>query len=245
MKLEYKTEEEKRQEIEEKEKLELERQEKKEEKITEKMKFGQKIQWFWEYHKWYVIIPIAVLVAGVYTYFCFIREVGPTYLRATMINATMSDETDVTFDDLFMEEKQVDSAEGAFRLDTGLIHPEVIDDSNSGDTVVVASVQKYNGLIVNGTTDVTITSDWVVKEFAPSGSYCNLKEVLPEEFYKKIEDRIYVCQGPDDEIPVGIRLDGVQEVMKFYEEQAVPVIAISSRSQQTEHAIEFVMWLFR
>lgn len=231
--------------LEEKKEQELSTQAIVAESSKEALGVKNRMRWLWDYYKWYVIIPVAVLAAGVYTYFCFIREVGPTYLRTTMINAVMTDETEVTFDDAFMDAVKPEESEGKFLIDTGLVHPKVIDDTNSGDTVVVASVQKYNALIINGETDVTISSDWVIQQFAPSGCYYDLKTVLPDELYKKIEDRIYFCEGPEGtgQIAAAIRLDGVRSVLQFYEGQEVPVLAVSSRTDSLEHAIAFIQWL--
>lgn len=236
MRLELESEEKKRMD-----EMEKEMQKKEEEKKP--LNFLQRTKWLWDYYKWYVIIPLAVICVFIYGWFCFIKETGPVYLRATMINAVMSDESEVTFDDAFMDYVKPDESLGSFALDTGLVHPKVIDDTNSGDTVLVASVQKYNALLTNGDTDITISSDWVIEQFAPSGSYYSLKDVLPDALYKKLEERIYFCQGPSGEIPVGIRLYGVDEIMKFYEGQEIPVIAISSRTKHLEHVLLFLDWL--
>lgn len=211
----------------------------------EKMTILQRIGWIWDYYKWYIIIPIGVLLAGIYTYFCLIQEIGPTYLRTTMINAAMSDESDVKFDDLFMEEKKPDESEGEFLVDTGLVHPEIINEANSGDTVIVASVQKYNALLTNGDTDITISSKWVIEQFIRSGSYYDLSEILPKDLYDNLQDRIYYSEEIIDgkTIPVGVKLDGIKCVDKFYENGDIPVLTLSSRTKRLDHAIEFIEWI--
>lgn len=202
----------------------------------------KKVQHFWTYEKWKVIIPILCLIIVVTFVRSYLEETKELSLCIAMVNARMSSPSDVIFEDRFAKDVELDIENYPIRLETGMIHPEVMDAQTAANPTVVASVQKYQNFVTTGIVDVTISDDWMVAEYEKADSYLNLKECLPNELYQKLENKIVSFENQKGEkVPVGIRIENYPDVNSFYENK--PILVISASSERIENAVLFVEWL--
>lgn len=229
-------------EIENQNKEQKERMAQKEKESEEKQSLPHKIRDFWIYEKWKVIIPIIVLVIVVTSIQSFLNETKEVSLFIAMINPVLYSSKDVTFQDTFAEEYQLDTKQYPIRIDTSMIHPEVVDEQTAANPMVVASIQKYQNYIANGEIDVTITNDWMVKDYEQAGVFMNLKEALPDEVFSRIEKYIIYHENDKGEnIPVAIDLEKLEIVNQYYVDK--PVLVIPASAKRPETAIHFVEWI--
>ncbi len=206
------------------------------------MSFRQKLEHFWEYEKWKVIIPIIIIIVIAAMVDSYRAENRELTLDISMINAVMESPSDVTFQDKYSEECNIDVENVPIRVETGMVHPKVVDEYAVMDSVVVASIQRYDALLLSGKTDVTITNTWVVEQYQKNDGYENLQELLPNDLYEKLQDKMFYCKDSQGkEIPAGIIVEDVSFLSEFYDE--IPILTISKYSKRKEKAIEFVEWL--
>lgn len=208
------------------------------------MSFRQKVEHFWEYEKWKVIIPIIVLVVIWAMVDSYRNENRELTLDIAMINAVMESPADVTFPDAYAKECNIDIEKAPIRVETGMIHPEIVDESTVTDTVAIASIQKYNGLLLSGKTDITISNTWVVAEYQKTDAYENLEELLPKELLDELQEKMFYCENQQGEnVPVGIMVEDISDINKFY--NRAPVLTVSKYSERKEQAVTFITWLMK
>lgn len=202
----------------------------------------QKIRYFWDYHKWKVLIPAAVLIFMITFIRSYLEETKEPALVIALVNGRDTAEAENLILDEYVKERQIDMEKTPLRIESGFLHPKVMDEAASADSVTVASIQKYTAMLTNGTIDVTISTTWAVEEYEKSNAYCNLEELLPSDLYEKLEGDLYFCEDQNGKsIPVGIRLDKVSCLGPFYED-GIPVLTISAYSKRTKEAIAFIEW---
>ncbi len=203
--------------------------------------FRQKMRYFWDYHKWKVIIPLIILVFGISIIISYRQEKQELTLYIAMMNAHMDDPDDADFVAKYVKDLEIDAEALPVRIETGLYHPK--PEMNGLDEVSAASVQKYRALLLSGKADVTITTSWVIDEYESAGCYLDLEDVLPSSFYASLENKIYYAADENGkEVPVGIYVDQTKTMEKYYEDER-PIITISAFSGRVDESVEFVMWL--
>lgn len=218
-------------------------QEEIEESVMEaKMTFRQKLEHFWEYEKWKIIIPLVLLVVVNSFIHTYADEQKALTLDIALVNAVMETDEDITFDDCFAQECNIDVSDAPIKVETGMIHPKDLDSQVINDEVAVASIQKYSALLTSGKVDVTVSNAWAIDEYAQSNAYEDLRELLPADTYEEIEDKLYYHINEDGKkIPVGIVVDEIDSINQLYSEE--PIVTISKYSKRKEQSIMFVKWL--
>lgn len=210
--------------------------------IEAKMTFRQKLEHFWEYEKWKIIIPLVLLVVVNSFIHTYADEQKALTLDIALVNAVMETDEDITFDDCFAQECNIDVSDAPIKVETGMIHPKDLDSQVINDEVAVASIQKYSALLTSGKVDVTVSNAWAIDEYAQSNAYEDLRELLPADTYEEIEDKLYYHINEDGKkIPVGIVVDEIDSINQLYSEE--PIVTISKYSKRKEQSIMFVKWL--
>lgn len=210
--------------------------------IEAKMTFRQKLEHFWEYEKWKIIIPLVLLVVVNSFIHTYMDEQKALTLDIALVNAVMETDEDITFDDCFAQECNIDVSDVPIKVETGMIHPKDLDSQVINDEVAVASIQKYSALLTSGKVDVTVSNAWAIDEYAQSNAYEDLRELLPADTYEEIEDKLYYHINEDGKkIPVGIVVDEIDSINQLYSEE--PIVTISKYSKRKEQSIMFVKWL--
>lgn len=203
--------------------------------------FRQKLRYFWDYHKWKVIVPLTILAFGISILISYRQEKQELTLYIAMMNAHMDTPEDADFVAKYVKDQGIDAEALPVRIETGLYHPR--PEMNGLDEVSAASVQKYRALLLSGKADVTITTSWVIDEYESADCYLNLEDVLPSSFYASLGDKIYyTADESGKEVPVGIYVDQTKTMKKYYEDDR-PIITISAFSKRIDESVEFVMWL--
>lgn len=201
----------------------------------------QRLGYFWDYHKWKVIVPAIILVFAVSMITSYRQETKELTLYIAMMNAHMDNPEDADFGERYAADRQIDTQKLPIRIETNLYHPR--PEISAVDETMIASIQKYQALLTSGKADVTITTDWVIDEYEKADCYRNLEEVLPKELYETLGERIYyAADGNGDKIPVGIYVDETQIMKEFYTEEK-PIVTISAFSGRVSASVDFITWL--
>ena len=216
---------------------------KQEESITEQqMTFRQKVEHFWEYEKWKVIIPIVLLIVMNSFIQTYKSERQPLTLDIAMVNAVMESADDVDFHNGFIEEYDIDVEKAPIKIETGMVHPKVMDEKAATDELTVASIQKYQAMLTSGKIDITVSNEWAVEEYGKTDSYENLQELLPEDVYHRIEGKLfYHTNEVGEKVPIGIIVDEIESINQFYND--TPIVTVSKHSTRKEQSVLFIKWL--
>ena len=127
-----------------------------------------------------------------------------------------------------------------FRLEGGYVHPENVDEKIAADSMVTASIQRYQAEVISKRSEAVIASDWVVREYAAADAYCNLTTVLSEQQLEELGDQLLYCKNMEgEEIVAGVYLESSLFVDAY--EGNPPVFAIASYLEDKTIAVKFLM----
>ena len=203
----------------------------------------QKIRYFWDYHKWKLLIPAAVLVFIISFLASYLEEIKEPALVIAIVNGRDTAAAENMILEEYVKERRIDMEKAPLRIESGFLHPKVMDETASADSVTVAGIQRYTGMLTNGTLDVTVSTTWAVEDYEKSDAYCDLCVLLPPGLYEELEEALFFCKNHSGEsIPVGICLNRDSCFGDFYED-GVPVLTVSAYSTRKEEAAAFIEWL--
>lgn len=204
----------------------------------------QKIAYLWEYEKWKVIIPIIAIAVIVSLTKSFLQNRVDYDLYISVVNSSLGNNENVDFVEKFLEDNGLDSKSTKIMVDCGIWHPWV-EGQQAMDNLYVAGVERYSANLMVNKVDITIAgAAWTIDRFTLDGAYWDLSELLPEELYKKISDRIYYAENSSGEkIPVGVILNDIDLLCQYYNEP--PILAVALDSENIELSIKFIEWIFK
>lgn len=204
----------------------------------------KRLQYFWDYEKWKVIIPVVTVILIVSLVRTFFQEKKDPLLCLAVVNCSAEGRENAA--DFFVEfegtlESRAEDAE--MEIDSSFVHPKEDDAVASADSAAVASVQKYQAILTCKRLDVTISTDWAVEIYEQSGCYEDLSKLLTEEQMENWKEKLFYCKNDEGEnVPVGLYLDGVKELDEWYPEQP-PILTVSTLSTRKDISLAFIEWI--
>ena len=233
----------------------------------------EKLTYFWLYYKWYVIVPVCVIIfiaSAVHE----MTNSKDNVFYAVMLNATQLTSED-TYGNEFAEHIGIDPEKEAVLFDTSI---HTIEDSL--DQSSYTSVQKLMVYTAASDLDVMVTDIDSFRKYANSETFYDLRNILTEEQIAKYEpyfyyvdqktidaidaastedyEKIYEITYPDPTkpeemetpIPVGIYLDNSTKLREnFYfqgedGEAEHVAIGIYVNTQHLDYALSFLEYVF-
>ncbi len=242
----------------------------KEERAAMKEKsFKEKFEYFWDYHKWHVIISVlAVAMVGTFVYQLVTRK--ETAFFAAMLNCYDMTNASGEYAAAFETYAGINSEEESALFDTTM----VIDMDNMNNDLTKSSLEKMMVYLAAQEIDVVMGDETVMENYANNTTFMDLRELLtPEQIAKYEDDFYYIDQAiidekeaqeaalnydyvavyPDpkspelmkDPVPVGIYLDEDAALMESYFFSGKnPLIAVPINTEHAEMAslyIDYVM----
>lgn len=162
------------------------------------------LAYFWDYYKWFVIIPLVIVLIIVSLAVSLVNENKVTYLTVAMVNVSCE------CDDLFSEYESV--VEEDIRVNYDYLHPKMTDNYYVDSEEVNASVQKLQGNIISGRVDVICTNMRAIDDYSESNIWRDLRDVLGEDFVSQHSDSIYYIQ----DIPIGLNIEESDVLLSAY-----------------------------
>lgn len=228
----------------------------------------QRLQYFWYYYRWHVIVGILVLVFG----FSLIKEIvtqKDNAFYAVMLNSTELD-SGAAYAQGFAEYAGIDLNEYEMLFDTSM-HIS----TSSYDESTMSSSQKLMVYTAAAELDVMVSNTEVLQQYANTGTFYDLRELLTAEQLAQYEPYLYYVDQavveqieiardeltdinsitvpdpfkPDemaDPIPVGLCVSDcapLRESFYFSNEQDV-VLCVFVNSQRPETSVSFINYVF-
>lgn len=191
---------------------------KNEKKKLSRMTFGQKAEYIFEYYKFPIIVTVVVIVLVVSILKTLINN-KPLGFYAMFLNGS-GQEMSIGADELekrFAEYAEIDGGKEKVVIDTtASFNPNV----NSQYTM--AQNAKITALFASHDLDAMVIDPGVFTYYALSGAFADLREVLSEDEFRKLEEENKIYYIDDD----------IRKKMKSIE--AGEIDAYSSESYRTE-----------
>ena len=161
----------------------------------------------WTYYKWWVIVPVLVILAATSLIRSYIEGSKKAYLNIAMVNCDSQN-----VEDLFTPYSEKVGKE--IVLEPTYFAP-TNEDSINVSQEMIASNQKLTAKITGGVTDIVITNARMIQEYGENGLK-DLRIVLDETQIKELEERgvlYYLDFESEAHVPVAINVTG----MEFFE----------------------------
>lgn len=140
----------------------------------------QKLAYFWEYYKWYVIVPALILIA-LTSYIYHIVTRTEDVVNGQLLNARAENAQTIANDlaAAFSEEIDLDTKEYSVNLNTALVYlPSTAASSGAAN---YESVQALMTWVAAGTIDFISGDTASLNELAYREYFFDLREILSEE----------------------------------------------------------------
>lgn len=205
-----------------------------------KMSVKEKIDYIWEYYKYWIIGITAciVLIYGIVD--AQIENSKPTYLYLTMVNSNMVSSGETSLMDDFAEYAQVDQSKTKLNLDTSIQMKTDMSDEYS-----MNSSAKMFAQFAAKTIDATIMDKEMIEFFVDKDAFTDLESILPSDFYQKHKDRFIT--GIDSEGKQFICAMDISDSNIFQKTNSyvqTPYYSIIVNSQNQENTIQFLEYLY-
>lgn len=203
--------------------------------------FQQKMQYFKDYYLKKVIVALIVIIA-----------------LASIINETVFNRSDCLLSIACIDEYQIMNSD---ELTEELSNHIEIEDKNDYFNISSYSLDDYNSNMAflthstAGSIDIYIGSSEFFEAKAELGLFSDLSEILPEELYEQLSDKLVEGRTAETDIdgnvtsygeyiPYGIDLSDNEIYKEYGGIGENPILAISVNSSNIDHAIEILTYLF-
>ncbi len=207
--------------------------------------FVKKVTYFWDYYKWFVIIPLVVLLIAIAFLRDYLQENKPRLLDVALVNTYDLSTPYIEIGQNYSLYRGYADGELPVKISANITYPREMNETMAQDTALVSSIQKLQAMFLSGNINVLIATDYAVRDFAGAGDFLVLTDYLEPEFIEKHKERLFYA--PDDsgeEKPIGFYLEDNDNLGQFSEDE-VPVIAICNFSEEEKinESIEFLKWM--
>ncbi len=206
------------------------------------MTFRKKLEFFWEYYKWFVIIPSIIIVIVVVMIVSYLDESRERALELSIMNAVNLPELMYVVEHDYTAYTGGEVSAKDIRIESDLQYPNTETGEIFGDKYVI-SMQKFNSMVLASRVDVAVTNTWVANAYSVTDAILDLREIFDEEFLNEHSDIIYYSRdSKGEEIPVGFYV-GSELFMEAYEEDTPPIVISFDSSKHPEEAVRFMEWI--
>lgn len=222
---------------------EEEEKEKKEKPDTPFNRFLTKVGFIWDYYKWHIIIPTAIVIITVSIVYSFIDDGKERALELSIMNAYEVGSMVYELDQGYTAYTEGRVTDEDIRVEMNLMYPDPVATGEGLSESDVASMQKFNAMVLAGRVDVAVTNFWVADAYSLTDSTLDLREIFDEEVIENYADRFYYATGSTGEkVPVGIYL--TKEVfIDCYDENSLPMVVSFDTSKHLEEVGLFLEWI--
>lgn len=205
----------------------------------------KKIGYFWDYYKWFVIIPLIVIIIVLAFLNDYIQENKPRLLDVALVNTYDLSVPYVEIGQNYSIYRGYEDGELPVKISANITYPREMNEELAQDTSLVSNIQKLQSMFLAGNINVMIATDYAVRDFAGADDFLVLTDYLEPEFIEKNKDRLFYAEGSDGTLqPIGFYLEDNEKLGEFTDEE-IPVIAICDFMDEEKkmESIEFLKWM--
>lgn len=202
--------------------------------------FKKKLEYIWDYHKWKILITLAIVSVLCSAIPAMIENHKEVALYAAFINTQLTDTSNHPLMMDFIEAKDIDMEGKRTVLDCSMII-----NHNNPDQYSMTSSQKMMAMFGADTMDVVVQDIDTCQQYAALGGYMDLEEVLSAELLAKHKDKLLYTDGSENAGSHAYGIDVSESpVLKEQEAYIIPAyFSICVNTSQQENAVKFLEYL--
>lgn len=209
------------------------------------MTMKKRLSYFWEYYKPLMAGVIAVIVIIVSIISIVNNNAIEDVLTVAVINPNTYEEETYTFMKGFKEYIELDEETQRVTLDTSIT---LTYDDSMANEYTSSSFMKFAAVVAAQELDVMTMSETVFENNLSQGTFMDLKELLSEELYAKVEHCIIMGATEDDTTSRAYAIDisNIKKVTEgggFFEHDTI-LLGVVSNTKRQEAVIQFIEYLF-
>ncbi len=199
----------------------------------------EKIAYIWYYYKVHMLVIVVILVFSLNLISSIVKNNAPVAIYTVVLNADEPFADYSAFMKDFSTYAGIDSDKEQVTLDNSLTI-----NREEGDSMSIVTNQKLMALFSTKTIDVFIGDASNINNYAEVGTFCDLRDLLPEDFQEKYKDRFYYYTYEEDgDIPVGIYIQDFPRIEETGMVSYPAILAVPNLSAQKENAVKFLEYL--
>ncbi|MCQ2466498.1 MAG: hypothetical protein MJ166_03165 [Clostridia bacterium] len=212
-------------------------------------RFVKSLVHFWSYKKWYVIIPLIVLIILSSLVYTYVVNHKKSFFKIALVNIQLQDssilpsENDEFMSRLVNEGKA--TAKDEFIIQDKYRHQMASDPELSADQDIAGSTQRLSVEVMNDLVDIMLVNSRCCDDYADSKGLSSLDTIFSSDELKLIgEDNLYYHEINGTSVPVGIKADAFDEFDSLvYREGDTYVLVISDFTSRKDIAHDYVMFM--
>lgn len=204
------------------------------------LSFKDKLNYIWDYYKWWFIGGIAIIIFLSATIPTIIENQKENVLYTVFLNSNIVNTDSTSIMEDYIDAAGIDMDNKRYTLDCS-----IYIDRKHASTADMQSSQKLTALFSSKTIDVIISDKDNFDFCSSQGAYKDLRELLPKEFCEKYKD--YFVEAPNPETgemtAYGLSLDNSQVLLKEKAFGFEPILSVCLTTEQQDNAISFIKYL--
>lgn len=220
-----------------------------EKELSKGERFKRSLVHFWSYYKWYVIIPLAVIiVVGSLLYTVISNNVKP-YFSMILVNIEAQDCKEFNdsisgFND-YLHNSGIAPESKEMSFKDSYRHPMTSEEEYVVDYDINSSTQKLSSELTHDLVDILIVNIRCADEFCESGAWEPIENILSAEDLAKIDESFHYYGEIDGKKQIiGIRVEAFSQLSDLqYREGDDYVITVSKFSSQKEIVTEYLKFM--
>lgn len=210
-------------------------------KNREKMKekgMRARIGYFFYYH-WKILLIFTIIICCAIAYLHhFIESQKEPFIWVSMVDSNLLNENETNLVTDFAVSMQADTK-------VNPIHLEVdYQIGNASQNLYVAYSEKLSAYLELGKIDVLVAPEWVIGSCASQAYLGNIEEILPNDLYAGVKDRlVYHTYEADGRVPIAIYVGDIPKIKELFDEENAPYLAIGNLSSRKDTAVDFLRYL--
>ncbi|MBQ7066699.1 MAG: hypothetical protein IJN92_07740 [Lachnospiraceae bacterium] len=203
--------------------------------------FKEKFSYFWYYYKFHTLGILFAIFCIVMFVIAYKENSKEPSIYVALINSNYMTSVETPLMDDFVKSRNIDTNTNPAKFDISMTMTNGLADDGS-----VANSQKLMALFNGHDVDVIVADKWVIEEYASLSAFCDLKELLPEELYAQIEDKLFYYTSEDGTTTaIGFYGHSISKLMVNggYSPENPPIVTIASTTERTDISVDFIRYL--
>lgn len=214
-----------------------------------KMTFNEKVKYIWEYYKIHIILTAIFIFLAVSLGQIVYRNIKyDSIFHCAMVNNMLSVDQEEYIIEEFGNYLNIDKEHETLTFDSGYMF--MWDNSSFSDTNYTSRMKVASALAAQ-VIDIFVADKTYIISAAPESQLYDLKEVLPEDIYAAVEDKLFYTAG-EDGVERAYAVDLSSSPYTYINDskngvlyQEPPYYAIVINTEHLDTSIEFLKFILK
>ncbi|MDD3369592.1 MAG: hypothetical protein PHP50_12050 [Lachnospiraceae bacterium] len=202
----------------------------------------EKIAYFWEYYKWWVILPLLVVIGLSYLIFTFVTKKGDAF-GAIFLNSGGSPAAEELLSEAFADELNLDTKHYRCSISCSSMDPTMESEYDYNTSMKIVAMAQ------TGELDVMVCDPVSFQSYSENEAYADPASYLPDDLMEQYKDNLYYDEKTGE--ATGIYITGAALLKSCYLYPTADggdgeaIFGVMLHSGRTEEAVKFLEFLNR